>query len=313
MKFLPGTTVIYATNRILLQFQPGGPATNLVTINPTTGRITDIGPTAPGLDALAWGPLGGCDVNGDGLAEIVTGAGLGGGPHVRVLSLPSGAELASFFAYDPRLGGGVFVACGDVDGNGRADIITGAGPGGSPVVRVIEPATGVDRSILPYFASFTGGVRVALGDVNDDGVLDIVTAPGPGGGPHVQVFDGVTLTPIASFYAYAPSFSGGVFVAAGDVNGDGKADIITGAGAGGGPHVIVFSGADLSVLASFYAYAPYFSGGVSVAAGVSTATGKRTSSRARDRAGARTSSPSAARISACWPASMPTIPTSPAE
>ena len=37
---------------------------------------------------------------------------------------------------------------------------------------------------------------------------------------------------IFSFYAYPSTFSGGVFVAAGDVNGDLRADIITGAGRG---------------------------------------------------------------------------------
>jgi FG-GAP-like repeat/FG-GAP repeat len=276
MKFRPGTNVIYATNRILLQFQPGGPATNLVTINPVTGLITNIGPTAPGLDALAWGLSGGgCDVNGDGRDEIVTGAGSGGGPHVRVLSLTTGADLASFYAYEPRFGGGVSVACGDVDGDGKADIITGAGPSAGPHVLAVSGADlRVLHSFYAYDPFFTGGVNVAAGDVNGDGRADIITGAGPGDGPHVRVFDGVTLMPIASFFAYDPAFRGGVFVAAGDVNADGRADIITGAGAGGGPHVAAFSGADLSVLASFFAYSPVFNGGVSVAAGDVNGDGK---------------------------------------
>jgi hypothetical protein len=66
-----------------------------------------------------------------------------------------------------------------------------------------------------------------------------------------------------SFTAYDPAFTGGVFVAAGDVNGDGRADIVTGAGLGGGPHVRVFSGADLTELRSFLAYGASFGGGVS--------------------------------------------------
>src|SRR5205085_9317658 len=104
---------------------------------------------------------------------------------------------------------------------------------------------------------------------------DIITGAGAGGGPHVEVFSTAAGTPpsfkglggaalIRSFYAYDPNFSGGVFVAAGDVNNDGKADIITGAGAGGGPHVMVFSGTSLAVLASFMAYDPSFNGGVRV-------------------------------------------------
>ena len=68
-------------------------------------------------------------MTGDGVAEIITGAGPGGGPHVRVFELNGGGltELASFFAYDPAFPGGVFVAGGDVDGDGIAEVITGAG------------------------------------------------------------------------------------------------------------------------------------------------------------------------------------------
>ena len=120
-------------------------------------------------------------------------------------------------------------------------------------------------SFVAYGAAFRGGVRVAVADVNDDGVSDIITAPGPGGGPDIRVFDGVTGAVIREFLAYDSSFTGGVFVAATCLDGDHKADIITGAGAGGGPHVKAFSGATGDVFSSFMAYDQSFRGGVSVA------------------------------------------------
>src|SRR6185295_12022959 len=78
------------------------------------------------------------------------------------------------------------------------------------------------------------------------GAEAIITGLGSGGSPIVSVYDADTLAPLSSFFAYDAGFTGGVRVAAGDVNGDGVPDIITGAGPGGGPHVKVFSGTDLS-------------------------------------------------------------------
>ena len=145
-------------------------------------------------------------------------------------------------------------------------VVVGAGAGSSRV-RVFDPVTGAETRSFFAYTRFAGGVRVAAGDVTGDGVADIITGAGPGGAAHVKVFDGVTGAEVRSFFAYAPTFLGGVFVAAGDVDGDGFADIVTGAGAGAGPHVKVFSGRTGAEILSFFAYAPNFLGGVTVAAG----------------------------------------------
>jgi hypothetical protein len=152
----------------------------------------------------------------------------------------------------------------------RSLVVVGPGEGGNPRVRVFDAATGAQLpgalgSFLAFDPSFHGGVRVALGDVSGDGVSDIIAAAGPGGQPLVRVFDGRTGAVIRSFFAFTPSFQGGVNVAAGDVNGDGYEDVIVAAGRGN-PHVRIFSGLDGAVLLSFVAYDPVFQGGVRVAA-----------------------------------------------
>ena len=145
-----------------------------------------------------------------------------GGPHVRVLKVSGGTvtELASFYAYDPAFTGGVFVACGDVTGDGVAEIITGAGPGGGPHVRAFSLAGGVvdgGRELLRLRPGVHGRRDVAAADLTGDGVAEIITGAGPGGGPHVRAFSlaGGIVTEVASFFAYDPAFPGGVHVAAG--------------------------------------------------------------------------------------------------
>jgi hypothetical protein len=73
--------------------------------------------------------------------------------------------------------------------------------------------------------------------------------------PIVGVFDSATSAPLATFFAYAPSFSGGVRVAVGDVNGDGVPDIVTGAGPGAASHIKVFDGLTGAEIRSFFAFA----------------------------------------------------------
>jgi hypothetical protein len=151
-------------------------------------------------------------------------------------------------------------------------LAVGSGSGLPPDVQVYDPESGTLKFDLHPFASdFRGGARVAVGDVNGDGIPDIVTAQGPGGG-NVEVFDGSTGLPLAgplgSFTPFGPDYHRGLWVAAADVNGDGLADVIVGQDAGGQPEVRIYSGKDGSLLADFLAFDPSFQGGVRVAAAV---------------------------------------------
>lgn len=209
------------------------------------------------------------DVTGDGIADIIAGAGPGGGPNVRILDGLTGQQirgpLGSFFPFNVNFTGGVVVDAADVTGDGIAEIIVGAGPGGGPEVAVYDASTGVRlRVFFAFEPGFTGGVRLAHGDVNGDGADDLIIGAGPGGGPNVLVVNGRDGFLIRSFFAFDPNFTGGVFVAAGDVGGDGKADIVVGAGPGGGPSVAVFDGELGTLNSSFFAYDPAIVAGVLV-------------------------------------------------
>ena len=105
----------------------------------------------------------------------------------------------------------------------------GAAASGLPLVHVYDGNGALTYTITAYSTAFRGGVRVATGDVTGDGVPDIVTAPGVGGGPVVRVFDGVTGNMVREFNAYDANFRGGVYIALADLDADGKDDIITGA------------------------------------------------------------------------------------
>ena len=184
------------------------------------------------------------DIDGDGMDEIITGAGPGEvfGPHVRGWNVDGGTASpmngVSYFAYGtPKWG--VNVAAGDIDGDGFDEIVTGAGPGTvyGPHVRGWNHDGGSGTSADPavsYFAYGTlmWGVNVACGDIDGDGIDEIITGPGPGAvfGPHIRGWnydgDSVSALPGVSFMAY-PDAAYGAAVGAADVDGDGVDEIVT--------------------------------------------------------------------------------------
>jgi subtilisin family serine protease len=220
-----------------------------------------------------------CDFDGDGRADILSVAGPGGGPHVRLLKFDAAGaflgDLASFLAYDPGLRSGLFVGCGDLDGDGVPEIVLGVDAGGGPHVRTFRYTPGTPGNVtafVDFFAydpGFRGGIRVAAGNVDGSDRASVVTGAGPGGGPHVRVlrWSGTAFVEQAGFLVYDAGFRSGIHVAAGDVLGDARAEIVTGADAGGGPHLRVWTGSGADTGVSFFAYAPSFTGGVRVAAG----------------------------------------------
>lgn len=216
--------------------------------------------------------VAGGDVNGDGTPDIITGAGAGGGPHVRVFDGQSGSLLQDFSAFDPSFTGGVFVASGDINGDGVDDIVTGAGEGGGPTVKVFDGASGGTNlfgDFLAFDAGFTGGVRVATGDVNGDGLEDVITGSGPGGPPLVKTFtqDGFNWGAQTTFFGNQLTFTSGIYLSSGSTFlENGETRILVGTGGGKPVEGLLFD-QDGSYITGYGGVFGDFDGSASVAIG----------------------------------------------
>lgn len=216
------------------------------------------------------------DFNGDGVDDVMLGT--GPGVPTRVV-IQDGATMQTLWDYAPfeeSFTGGVYVTQGDINKDGTPDIVITPDEGGGPRVRVFDGAT---KGLLADFfgiedPDFRGGARAAIGDMNGDEYGDVIVAAGFLGGPRVAGFDGKSLGSgtrvFADFFAFESTLRNGVFPSVGDIDGNGKADLIVGAGPGGGPRVTVFEGQALqsnqyTSLANFFAGDPANRGGVRLA------------------------------------------------
>jgi hypothetical protein len=132
-------------------------------------------------------------------------------------------------------------------------------------ILVVSTVTGQDRFRADPFPGFDGPIGTAVGDLTGDGVTDVAVAAGLGGGPVVKAYDGRDGRLINSFFAYDPSYRGGVDIDVGDLDGNGVAEIVTGTGPGGGAHVRAFRADTGAETLGFFAFEPAFRGGVDVA------------------------------------------------
>jgi hypothetical protein len=150
------------------------------------------------------------NVIGDAKKEIIVGAPKGSVPEVKIFD-EKGNLLKKFNAFGVQFTGGVNLTVANVDGANYDEIVVGAGAGGGPQVRIFNADASVKGGFFAYNMNFRGGVRVAASDINGDGVLEIITTPGVGGGPHLRVFS-IYGALINELFVFGTAYSGGTQV-----------------------------------------------------------------------------------------------------
>jgi hypothetical protein len=220
------------------------------------------------------------DFNLDGIPDLVVGTGPGGPTRVQVIDGRTQAVLFDVHPFEAAFTGGVYVAAGDLNRDGRAELIITPDQGGGPRVQIYNGAG--FAKMADFFGiddpNFRGGARPAIGDINGDGRPDLIVAAGFGGGPRVTVWANADVlsgnipnsNPLVNRFVFEDTLRNGAFVAAGDVNNDGSADLICGGGPGGGPRVFILDGRALTagtetVLGNFFGGDVNSRGGIRVA------------------------------------------------
>lgn len=191
------------------------------------------------------------DTNGDGFADVVVGAyGVNSSAGRAYLYLGGAGGLSSVVGttlVGPDIANGGFgksvASAGDIDGDGFGDVIVGAGNlnnGSGRVYVYLGSAAGLSASGSPIFGSVSqgqfGDSVASAGDVNGDGFADVVV------GAYQANFagraflyhgasNGLSTNPVTTLTGpdVMSGRFGGSVASAGDVNGDGFADVVVGA------------------------------------------------------------------------------------
>jgi hypothetical protein len=202
------------------------------------------------------------DIDGDGRDEIIVGF----GPVGDNASIPGGWfeilddnythfawGLINWASYN-RANGESWPACGDIDGDGVAEIIIGLGSGGGGWFEVFDYNNGsvVHKAwgMVNWkgYNTANGETRPACGDIDGDGYDEIIIGLGKGSGGWFEVFDcdAANLAHKAwgmvNWSTYTDA-NGETRPSCGDIDGDGRDEIVIGLGRGGGGYLEVFDDA----------------------------------------------------------------------
>ena len=124
--------------------------------------------------------------------------------------------VSSFYAFSTSYRGGVTVSAGDLNGDGRQELIVGTGGGTQSEVKIFNLANSANPAMVSrktVFPGFTGAANVGVVDYQDSGNLAVIVGAGASSTPTVNILNGRNLAVIDAFFAFERTFRGGVSVA----------------------------------------------------------------------------------------------------
>jgi lipoprotein-anchoring transpeptidase ErfK/SrfK len=165
------------------------------------------------------------DLGQDGIPEIVVGSPAGSNSEIKVLRL-DGSIIRTIHLYNVKNKPGIKVAAADVLGNSNKEIVISFGAGTTPEIQIYSVEGTRLKTFLAFDKNFTKGVSISTGDVNGDGVAEIIASQNHGGAPVIVIFnsDG---NKIQQFFAYPSKNRSGVDTITSDFNEDGKSEIVS--------------------------------------------------------------------------------------
>jgi hypothetical protein len=131
-------------------------------------------------------------------------------------------------------------------------IVVGSGLGQVGRVSIVNESGAVVQTIEPFGNRYRGGVNVAQGDVNGDGIADVIAAMDRGNGT-VRVFDGATYALLKELQPFGPRYRGGANVAFGQFAAGSGGGIVVSSAHGRAP-VNLYDAATWNLVQSINAY-----------------------------------------------------------
>jgi hypothetical protein len=209
------------------------------------------------------------DVDGDKQKEIIITISDQENDTMVYVYETDGTLVSEFRPYIEGFTGSVYLASADLDNDGVDEIITGAGDRGGPQIRIFD-RLGHWKFVSSFWAedkdTYRSGVRVAAGDINNDGLQEIITSTfnddmalrffnryGQEVAETIELDDGNFFEP------------GEVMSA--DLGNDGVNELVINYGFGNAPELQVLQN-DGTKLNGFMAYHPGFGGGVDISGAI---------------------------------------------